>query len=247
MRNLFFALSLFIFCFYSNTSFAQAKRPTKLEIAPMMLPTEDSALINFYVTDTKKVPEQGAKIKLLEINTKTVEEGITDIDGKWQKLVPKGASYMLVVEKFGKKFPFTDPIEIPTDEGNIELDQPLEIAVVTKYVRSYTLENMFFETNKADIKPESEVTLKKLLEAMQKNLKLKIEIAGHTDDVGNEKANLTLSQLRANAVKKYLIDGGISETRLIAKGYGETLPVVANDTPENRAKNRRTEIKIIEE
>ncbi len=74
---------------------------------------------------------------------------------------------------------------------------------------------------------------------------MKIEIAGHTDSVGSEMYNLRLSEARANAVRDYLIQHGISPDRLIAKGYGESRPIAPNTTREGRAKNRRVEFTVI--
>jgi outer membrane protein OmpA-like peptidoglycan-associated protein len=74
-----------------------------------------------------------------------------------------------------------------------------------------------------------------------------IEIGGHTDNVGKDESNITLSQNRANAIKQYLVKKGINADRIIAKGYGESQPIATNDTDEGRQKNRRTEIKIIKE
>ena len=73
----------------------------------------------------------------------------------------------------------------------------------------------------------------------------RIYIAGHTDNVGNAKANQQLSEDRANAVKKYLIDKGIAETRVKTEGFGDTRPVASNKTAEGRQKNRRVEFKVI--
>ena len=75
---------------------------------------------------------------------------------------------------------------------------------------------------------------------------LKIEISGHTDNDGDDDFNLDLSNNRAKSVVNWLIENGISETRLSFKGYGETMPIVKNNTAENKAKNRRTELTIIE-
>jgi outer membrane protein OmpA-like peptidoglycan-associated protein len=75
---------------------------------------------------------------------------------------------------------------------------------------------------------------------------LNIRINGHTDDLGNEESNLQLSQSRADDVKRYLIEQGITEDRMIATGYGESMPRVANINAESRAKNRRTEFEIVD-
>jgi outer membrane protein OmpA-like peptidoglycan-associated protein len=85
-----------------------------------------------------------------------------------------------------------------------------------------------------------------LLDFLVKNGTVKIEISGHTDNYGTDAYNQKLSVDRARAVYRYLIDNGIESNRLSYKGYGKEKPVVPNDTEENRAKNRRTEILITE-
>ncbi len=72
-----------------------------------------------------------------------------------------------------------------------------------------------------------------------------VEIGGHTDSQGSDTYNLRLSESRANAVRNYLIQRGVEATRLIAKGYGESMPIAPNTTREGRAKNRRVEFKVI--
>ena len=95
------------------------------------------------------------------------------------------------------------------------------------------------------MKPASFVELDKLVELLQKNPTIKIEISGHTDNKGDDLYNQTLSQKRAESVVNYLTQKGILKARLTAKGYGKTQPVAPNDTEENKAKNRRTEVKIL--
>ena len=84
-----------------------------------------------------------------------------------------------------------------------------------------------------------------MLELMQKNPTLRIEISGHTDNVGKDDYNMTLSENRAKSVRQWLIDKGINTQRIVAKGYGKTKPIADNSTEEGRQQNRRTEFKII--
>jgi outer membrane protein OmpA-like peptidoglycan-associated protein len=107
------------------------------------------------------------------------------------------------------------------------------------------LKNVFFDSDKFDLRPESKAELDKLVSFLAKNKTLKIQLRGHTDDVGDKKKNLVLSQNRAKAVCDYLLAHGIEKERLLYKGFGDTLPVEKNDTPEHRQQNRRTEYKII--
>lgn len=103
------------------------------------------------------------------------------------------------------------------------------------------LQNIEFETNSAVLLESSLKELQQLLEYLQKHPNIKIAIQGHTDNVGEEAANLTLSQARAQAVVDFLLEQGIAAPRLTAKGWGATQPLHSNATLEGRAKNRRVE------
>jgi outer membrane protein OmpA-like peptidoglycan-associated protein len=127
---------------------------------------------------------------------------------------------------------------------------------VTIYVDSialdehFRMENVFYDYDKASLRPESGAELEKLITLMRDNPSLDVEIGAHTDSKGDDAYNMNLSQQRAEAVVQYLISSGIERSRLTAKGYGETKPVAPNtvngkDSPENRAKNRRTEFRIL--
>jgi outer membrane protein OmpA-like peptidoglycan-associated protein/Mg-chelatase subunit ChlD len=108
-----------------------------------------------------------------------------------------------------------------------------------------TLLNVYFDTNKSDLKPESNDAMDRLLKLMALDNSLKIEIHGHTDNVGKEESNMILSQKRAEAVKDVLIRRGIEKSRIKAIGFGFSKPVADNSTPEGRAKNRRTEFIVV--
>jgi flagellar motor protein MotB len=107
------------------------------------------------------------------------------------------------------------------------------------------LKNVFFAFNKWDLLPESYPELNKVAEFLKDNPTVEIELAGHTDNVGSDDYNLELSDKRANSVKAYLIAQGISESRLRAKGYGESRPVAPNEYDWGREKNRRVEFTIL--
>ena len=108
------------------------------------------------------------------------------------------------------------------------------------------LNNIFFDSGKYDLLPESDAELNKLYTILQENKQLKIEIAGHTDAVGIDKDNLILSKNRANAVMQFLLNKGVNKNRLTANGYGETKFIATNDTPEGKQQNRRVEFLILE-
>lgn len=108
------------------------------------------------------------------------------------------------------------------------------------------INNLFFEFGKYDILPESFPELNRLAEFLQKNPNIKIQINGHTDNIGSNKDNQVLSEQRANAVKDYLAKKGVELNRIKTAGYGESKPIATNDTDEGRALNRRVEFMILE-
>ena len=106
------------------------------------------------------------------------------------------------------------------------------------------LRNVFFDTGRAEVKLDSYPELDRLIQLMKDVPSLQIELSGHTDNVGGQSANLSLSQRRAEAVRDYLVKRSVDGNRVTAKGYGATRPVDSNDTKEGRANNRRTEFEI---
>lgn len=110
---------------------------------------------------------------------------------------------------------------------------------------TFELKNIFFDFGKATLKDESKSELDKLVDIMKRS-EIVIELGGHTDSIGSDAANLTLSQERVNSVKQYLVNNGINPARIFAVGYGETQPVAPNYTEEGRSKNRRVEVKILQ-
>src|SRR3990170_4227969 len=147
----------------------------------------------------------------------------------------------------------TDPLKKDTDGGSV--DDLTEIIRgtnpvdpnddVVKIGVPIVLEGVTFETNKAAITPESSQILRSALKTLTTYPEIQVEVSGHTDNVGNKKSNLRLSQRRAEAVREWLIERGIDPVRIVAKGYGPDVPIAPNDSPENKRKNRRIEFKRI--
>ncbi len=107
----------------------------------------------------------------------------------------------------------------------------------------WTLKDVTFDTDKTDIKPRFFAELNKVADILSKNPDIKVEIQGHTDNVGRAAYNQKLSERRAAAVEKYLINKGVSDERMEVKGYGLTLPIASNDTEDGRSQNRRVQFK----
>ena len=123
---------------------------------------------------------------------------------------------------------------------------PFKIEIQFQPSKTFVLENCTFETGKATLQPESFTVLDELVAYLVRKEDQRIEIGGHTDNVGKAASNLKLSMDRATAVMEYLISKGISPERLTAKGYGMSEPVEENNTAEGRAQNRRTEVKVLD-
>lgn len=111
--------------------------------------------------------------------------------------------------------------------------------------KSVVIENVFFDTDKSELKPESYAELRVLTDFLNKNPNITIEIGGHTDNTGQKSRNLELSNSRAKAVFDHLVSKGVPANRLTYKGYADGVPIADNNSEEGRAKNRRTEFKVI--
>ena len=187
-----------------------------------------------------------AKFELIDIKTgKTVVQSNSDaVKGDFLVCIPTNRDYALNVSADGYLF-YSDNFTITDNHTNIDpflKNIPLHPIKIGEKV---VLKNIFFETAKFDLRDESQIELKRLIELLNKNPKLKIEIGGHTDNIGGPAYNLTLSQNRSKAVYDYLTKNGIVTTRLTFKGYGETKPIDSNSTDSGRANNRRTEFTVI--
>jgi outer membrane protein OmpA-like peptidoglycan-associated protein/tetratricopeptide (TPR) repeat protein len=164
--------------------------------------------------------------------------------GKFLLSLPAGANYGISVAADGYLF-HSENFDLPKGDGFNSVNKDIELKNI-KVGSNIALRNVFFNTGKWEVKDDSYAELARLISLMADVPALKIEISGHTDNVGAESFNELLSQRRADAVVNYLVEKGIDKKRLSAKGYGQSKPVDSNDTAEGRALNRRTEFEIIE-
>jgi len=167
----------------------------------------------------------------------------SDQDGYYELILPEEGKYMIraIKEGFLNLSDSLEVFEYNSDEGLFKelLLIPIEIGVTVR------LNNIFFDLDKTTLGTESFPELDRVVELMNQNPTLEIEIAGHTDNSGSDEYNLNLSQGRSEEVRNYIIQQGISENRIVAKGYGETRPEVSNDTVEGRQQNRRVEFTVL--
>ncbi len=198
------------------------------------------------VYDAKTKAPLGAHFELIDLESaKTmITSDANSGNGEFLVTLPVNKNYALNVSMPGYLF-YSENFalkEMSDITKPFIMDVPLQPIDTGNVVE---LKNIFFETAKFDLKPESKVELNKLVAFLNLNKTMRIELSGHTDNVGDKKMNQTLSLNRAKSVYDYLTSNGIDAKRLTYRGYGESKPKVANDTDEHRAMNRRTEFKVI--
>jgi len=195
------------------------------------------------VFDAKTLQPLAADIvyEQLESGAREGEATSNPSDGAYSVALSGKVAYTIRAVAQGY-YALSESVDLSSTSGEVTRDLFLVPIVKNAVIR---LNNIFFDTGKWDIKQESMPEIRRLAEVLRENTSVEIELAGHTDDVGNDAANLSLSQNRVNAVMKSLIDLGIVPSRLTAKGYGETMPSVPNTTEENRKQNRRVEFRVV--
>lgn len=222
----------------------------KLDIYCFELPSEARPLVTDcykgVVSNAKNGSPVGSDIRIVDLLTGTTVANTSSdaTTGQYIISLPSGHRYAFHVSAKGYLFHSlnVDDNDNPESRKNKEINiklNPIEAG------SSIALRNIFFETGKAELLAESHFELTKLVELMKNNPELKVEIGGHTDNVGSVEANKKLSAARAKAVYDHLMANGIEASRLSFRGYGETKPMASNDTPQGRAENRRVEMKVM--
>ncbi|MBN2746058.1 MAG: OmpA family protein [Bacteroidales bacterium] len=163
--------------------------------------------------------------------------------GKYLVSLPGGKNYAITVNSDQCLF-YSDNVDLSANTGYNEVVKDIQLKKIA-VGSSVVLKNIFFDSGKSTLKPESEKELENLLKLLNEIPTLKIEISGHTDNVGSATFNKNLSEKRAKAVVDYLVGKGVNADRLTFVGYGFDQPKASNDTPEGRQENRRTEFKVL--
>jgi OOP family OmpA-OmpF porin len=191
--------------------------------------------------ETNKIIPAVVKVNNINTKEKVLEVKNNEVTGKYKVYLREGEKYDLSISSKGKTF-HSEVIDLEeVKKENIVNDIKLK---TLRSNTSFTLNNIFFGFDSANVKKESELELERVVEMLNTNPSMVVEISAHTDDKGTDAYNLKLSQSRADAVVNFLVQKGISKERMIAKGYGKSRPAVPNTSEENRARNRRVEFKI---
>lgn len=220
----------------------------KQDLYSIRIPVEEVpqlALLKGVVKDALTGKPAEASITVTDNTTKEIVARYHSNSESGQYLIslPSGKNYGIAIEKEGHLF-YSENITLSNTDGFKEYKQDVTL-IEAKAGNKIVLRNIFFDLGKAELRTESAVELAKLVEVLKKNPGLRIEISGHTDNVGDPALNQKLSEDRAKTVLNFLVQNGIASSRLIAKGYGSSQPVSPNTTEEGKQKNRRTEMKIL--
>lgn len=214
--------------------------------ASKIKPTKTEAALRLFVIDKDKGPMQGIVIAMTAPSGTKYYTEETDAKGYAEALVPVGQTYTLTYLTLGRKSISAKVTVSDKPSQNLKL--------TLRYKREeypggggaaaeprFVLQGVQFETGKATITPESFPRLDSVVEYMTHKKSARIEISGHTDNVGNAGRNKKLSDKRAKACRDYLVSKGIARDRIATVGYGAERPIASNDSEEGRQQNRRIE------
>lgn len=217
----------------------------EIDIPESMRP-EPTIIVAGTVTSIQDGKKVSAYILVEDLNTGELiaANKSNSLTGQYLVVLPAGRTYSVSANKEGYFF-YSQSFEVPKTARFQEIKKDIELKPIEKGAK-VVLNNIFFETGKATLTPQSRLELEKAIELLRVNPSMVIEIGGHTDNVGDDTYNMKLSHDRAKSVRDYLVGGGIISDRVQAKGYGELNPVATNDTEDGRKANRRTEFIILE-
>lgn len=197
------------------------------------------------ITDGESAKPLKAKVELMDLKKNAMVSMVSSdsLNGKYLMVLTRGSDYGLFVSAPGYlyksfNFNFVEMKQVEPIVANIQLQR-------AKLGASIVLNNIFFDYGKYDLKPESIAELEKVVRFLTDNPKIKIEISGHTDNVGMEEANQSLSGKRAKSVADYLVSKNIAVPRVLTIGLGSKKPLLENSSEENKKVNRRIEFRIL--
>jgi outer membrane protein OmpA-like peptidoglycan-associated protein len=203
-------------------------------------------IVKGFVKDATSGTPVSAQIDIVdnEKNEVIFTSKTNSLTGKFLVSLPSGKNYGLIVNANEYLF-HSENFDIPQATEYQEVEKDITLNSMKKDVK-IVLKNVFFETGSANLKPTSYAELGRLTQLLNENPTLKIEISGHTDNIGSKTANFKLSEERAQAVVEFLKTEGTSSDRLTFKGYAFDQPIADNGTEDGRSLNRRVEFKVMD-
>ena len=184
-----------------------------------------------------------SKINVVFTGASPIAATIDTLTSKFEVHLQPGSSYAISASA-PNCVPVYESIDLTSTNRGTKVNRDITLATI-EVGQAVRLNNIFFESGKAVLKKESFPELDRVFDFLKQNEAIKVEIAGHTDNVGNAAFNVNLSKARAEAVAAYVIKKGIAKERLQSQGYGMTKPVTSNATKEGKAQNRRVEFMVL--
>jgi outer membrane protein OmpA-like peptidoglycan-associated protein/Tol biopolymer transport system component len=217
------------------------RQPRAVLMVPVITPPV--TLLKGTVTDIANQQPVPARLEVIDnANGQVLGAFQTMPNGKYLLSFPSGTNYGLVVSQEGY-LAHSENVSLPPTAGYAENKRDIRMQK-PEPGSNIVLNNVFFDPGKANLRPESTAELDRLVRLLSET-KLKLHLAGHTDNAGDPAANQDLSQRRVQAIMTYLIEHKIKPERLTATGYGGTVPLASNTTEAGRQVNRRTEFKVV--
>lgn len=211
----------------------------------IQIETTPLTLMKGIVTDARTEEPVKATIELTDNATNEVIATFSsnELTGRYLVTLPAGKNYGVTVRAEGYLF-YSENVDLTQRSSYEEVENDIQLDRI-EVGKSIVLRNIFFDTGESSLREESTAELDRLYDILDKNPGIRVEISGHTDNVGSAQFNKGLSENRARSVVNYLVEKGIDAERLEYAGYGFERPIATNETEEGRQKNRRTEFKII--
>jgi outer membrane protein OmpA-like peptidoglycan-associated protein len=232
-----------------------------------LIPSANMIEVEVKLKNEEGNPLPQTMVLFRDSTSKNVFIGETNDNGEFNILLPKDQQYGVRITRLGNRIPICDlSTKFEATITSLKLDLKYSLIEEKNYSEFshttfksskkqmfsdgnipdlFTLKNLYFDFDKSIIQPASYPELDILVSVLKRFPKIHIEIRGHTDDFGEDEYNLQLSGRRSATVRNYLIENGISSSRIQSNGYGEKLPVESNETASGRQDNRRTEVKVI--
>lgn len=231
--------------YYSREESKNRSRLYRIQIPEEMVTRSAGNVVKGVVTSSTAQRPMAATVELFDLKlNKLISQVSSDsVTGQYLMVLPGGSQYALHVAAPGYLF-FSLHFDYETTRDQEPISKNVELVPVQRNA-TVVLNNIFFDVNQFELRPESISELNEVIKFMMANEKLRVEISGHTDNTGTESFNQQLSEKRAQSVANYLISNKIQASRIQIRGYGSKRPILPNETAENRQQNRRIEFKIL--
>jgi outer membrane protein OmpA-like peptidoglycan-associated protein len=229
---------LFLFAIISLTLYSQT--------TPVLNLPKDAKVKGSVIDMRTRQPKNNELVVFRSQKNSNEYQAISDSNGLFSTRLPAGDKYDIFIMGFKDSSSY-NVLDIPALGANSFYKNPFTVNLEFDPPKTFVLDDVEFDFGKSTLRPESYNTLDDLVDYLKRKPNERIEIGGHTDNVGSDAKNLVLSVERAKSIVAYLITKGIGNDRLVAKGYGAEEPIEENTTEEGRQKNRRTEVKILDQ